>query len=101
MKTLTFLLISTDALAVSAGAQNTGSSIGFHVHPEDEAGFVAKGSIILKTRGQTDRIVSAGESFFNIRGAVHSVVEGPDGATVVSTWIVDKSLPISSASALK
>jgi quercetin dioxygenase-like cupin family protein len=71
-----------------------GSSIGFHTHPGDEAGFVAKGSIILKTRGQTDRIVTAGESFFNVRGAVHSVVAGPEGATVVSTWIVDKGVPL-------
>jgi hypothetical protein len=26
---------------------------------------------------------------------VHSVVAGPGGATVVSTWIVDKDVPMS------
>ena len=70
------------------------SLVGFHTHPGDESGFVVKGSIILKTRGQPDRKVLAGQSFFNVRGAIHSVVAGPNGATVLSTWIVDKGVPI-------
>ena len=71
-----------------------GTSVGFHTHPGDESGYVIKGSIVLKTQGQPDRTVTAGESFFNIRGAVHSVVAGPEGASVVSTWIVDKGVPL-------
>jgi quercetin dioxygenase-like cupin family protein len=71
-----------------------GASIGFHTHAGDEAGFVAKGSITLKTQGQADLILNAGQSFFNTRGAVHSVVAGPEGAIVVSTWIVDKGSPL-------
>jgi quercetin dioxygenase-like cupin family protein len=69
-----------------------GSSIGFHTHPGDETGYVLTGSIILKTRGQPDRIVKAGESFFNQRGAIHSVVALPtgEGGMVLSNWIVDK-----------
>lgn len=71
-----------------------GTSVGFHTHPGDESGFVVKGSIVLKTQGQPDRHLVSGESFFNGRGAVHSVVAGPAGALVVSTWIVDKGVPI-------
>jgi quercetin dioxygenase-like cupin family protein len=71
-----------------------GTSIGFHTHAGDEAGFVLKGGIVLRTRGQPDRTVSAGERFFNVRGAAHSVVAGPEGATVLSTWIVDKGVPL-------
>jgi len=71
-----------------------GTSVGFHTHPGDESGYVIKGSIVLKTQGQPDRTVTAGESFFNIRGAVHSVVAGSEGASVVSTWIVDKGVPL-------
>ena len=71
-----------------------GSSIGFHTHAGDESGYVTKGSITLKTQGQSDRTVVAGESFFNARGAVHSVVAGSEGASVVSTWIVDKGVPL-------
>src|SRR5882762_7318496 len=62
-----------------------GSAIGYHTHPGDEAGYVLKGNLILKTQGQPDRALKAGDSFFNPRGAVHSVVAapGPDGGMAV------------------
>ena len=73
-----------------------GTSIGYHTHPGDEAGYVLKGNLILKTRGQPDRLLKAGDSFFNPRGAVHSLVAAPggDGGTAVSAWIVDKGQPL-------
>lgn len=73
-----------------------GTSIPYHTHPGDEAGYVLKGSLILKTQGQPDRLLKAGDSFFNVRGAVHSVVVAPgsDGAMAVSSWIVDKGQPM-------
>ena len=73
-----------------------GSVIGYHTHPGDEAGYVLKGTLILKTQGQPDRVLKAGESFFNPRGAVHSlaVAPGSDGGMAVSSWIVDKGAPI-------
>jgi len=72
------------------------TSIGYHTHPGDEAGYVLKGALILKTRGQPDRTLKAGDSFFNPRGAVHSLVAAPggDGGTAVSAWIVDKGQPL-------
>jgi quercetin dioxygenase-like cupin family protein len=73
-----------------------GSVIGYHTHPGDEAGYVLKGNLILKTQGQPDRTLKAGDSFFNPRGAVHSlaVAPGPDGGMAVSAWIIDKGAPI-------
>jgi quercetin dioxygenase-like cupin family protein len=73
-----------------------GSTIGFHTHAGDEAGYVLKGTLILKTRGQPDRTLKAGDSFFNARGAVHSVTTAADGegATAVSAWIIDKGQPL-------
>jgi quercetin dioxygenase-like cupin family protein len=71
-----------------------GSTIGYHTHPGDEAGYVLKGSMTLKTKGQPDRALKAGDSFFNARGAVHSVTAGSDGAVAVSNWIVDKGQPM-------
>jgi quercetin dioxygenase-like cupin family protein len=73
-----------------------GSVIGYHTHPGDEAGYVLKGNLILKTQGQPDRTLKAGDSFFNPRGAVHSLAAAPgsDGGTAVSTWIVDKGQPM-------
>jgi quercetin dioxygenase-like cupin family protein len=73
-----------------------GASVGFHTHPGDEAGYVLKGTLILKTRGQPDRTLKAGDSFFNPRGAVHSVMAPADGdgASAVSAWIIDKGQPL-------
>jgi quercetin dioxygenase-like cupin family protein len=41
-------------------------------------------------------VLKAGDSFFNPRGAVHSVAAAPgdEGATAVSAWIVDKGQPL-------
>jgi quercetin dioxygenase-like cupin family protein len=68
-----------------------GTAIGFHTHPGDESGYVLRGTLILKTRGLPDRMLKAGDTFFNARGAIHSLTAGPsgEGGTAVSTWIVD------------
>ena len=71
-----------------------GAVVGFHTHPGDEAGYILKGSLNWKVRGQPDKILKAGDSFFNPRGSVHSVVGGPGGASAFSTWIVDKGKPM-------
>jgi quercetin dioxygenase-like cupin family protein len=83
-------------IVIGTASFPAGSSIGFHTHPGDESGYVLKGSVILKTQGQPDRILKAGDSFFNPRGAVHSVVALPngEGGTAVSSWIVDKGQPL-------
>jgi quercetin dioxygenase-like cupin family protein len=73
-----------------------GAVIGYHTHPGDEAGYVLKGNLILKTQGQPDRALKAGDSFFNPRGAVHSLgaAPGSEGGMAVSAWIVDKGEPL-------
>ena len=71
-----------------------GAIVGFHTHPGDEAGYVVRGTLVLKTRGEPDRILHAGDSFFNPRGAIHSL-QSPDSAGLaVSTWIIDKGAPL-------
>lgn len=73
-----------------------GTAIGYHTHPGDEAGFVLKGTLIWRVQGQPDRMLKAGDSFFNPRGSVHGVAAAPggDGATAVSAWIIDKGQPL-------
>jgi quercetin dioxygenase-like cupin family protein len=73
-----------------------GAVIGWHVHAGDEAGYVVKGTLVLKTRGQPDRTLKAGDTFFNPKGAVHSLMSAPDtdGGAVFSTWVVDKDKPL-------
>ena len=83
-------------IVIGTATLPTGSVIGYHTHPGDEAGYVLKGNLILKTQGQPDRALKAGDSFFNPRGAVHSlaVAPGSDGGMAVSAWIVDKGVPM-------
>lgn len=83
-------------IVIGTATLPAGSTIGYHTHPGDEAGYVLKGHLILKTQGQPDRALKAGDSFFNPRGAVHSlgVAPGQKGGMAVSTWIVDKGEPL-------
>jgi quercetin dioxygenase-like cupin family protein len=87
--------VSGKEIVIGTAALPAGSAIGFHTHPGDEAGYVLKGPLILKVQGQPDRTLKAGESFFNPRGAVHSIVATPAGdAMAVSSWIIDKGQPL-------
>jgi quercetin dioxygenase-like cupin family protein len=81
-------------IVIGTAALPAGSAIGFHTHPGDESGYVLKGTLILKVQGQPDRILKAGESFFNPRGAVHSVMPSGGDAMAVSSWIIDKGQPL-------
>jgi quercetin dioxygenase-like cupin family protein len=83
-------------IVIGSAMLPAGSAIPFHTHPGEEAGYVLKGTLILKVRGQPDRQLKAGDSFFNPRGAIHTLVAAPggDGGTAVSTWIIDKGQPL-------
>jgi quercetin dioxygenase-like cupin family protein len=74
-----------------------GSAIGFHTHPGDEVGYVLKGPLVLRKKGEPDRILNTGDTFFNERGVVHSLgtQPGTPGGTAVSTWIIDKGASLS------
>jgi quercetin dioxygenase-like cupin family protein len=71
--------IVTGAVTLSPGAE-----VAFHIHPGDEAGYVVEGSVIWKVRGQPDKTLHAGDSFFNPRGSVHSLVGGDKGKPLSS-----------------
>jgi len=82
-------------VVIGTASLPTGTAIGYHEHPGDEVGYIIKGSVIWKVRGQPDKTLKAGESFFNPRGSVHSVVSADAGdSLVISTWIVDKGKPM-------
>jgi quercetin dioxygenase-like cupin family protein len=71
------------------------AEVAFHTHPGEEAGYVVKGTLTWKVRGQPDKVLKAGDAFFNPRGSAHSIVGGVDGATAFSVWVVDKGKPMS------
>jgi quercetin dioxygenase-like cupin family protein len=86
--------VPSKEIVIGTASFPAGAVIGFHTHPGDEAGYVIRGTITLRTRGQADKTLLAGAGFFNASGAIHSVIAGPGGATLVSTWIVDVGAPI-------
>jgi quercetin dioxygenase-like cupin family protein len=73
-----------------------GAEVPWHTHFGDEAGYVLKGDLILRIRGQPDRHLRAGEHFFNARGVAHSLYAAPGtaGGVALSTWVVDKGKPL-------
>jgi quercetin dioxygenase-like cupin family protein len=74
-----------------------GAAIGFHTHAGDEFGYILKGPLVLKKKGEPDRILQTGDAFFNARGVVHSLatLPGNHGGTALSVWIIDKGQPLS------
>jgi quercetin dioxygenase-like cupin family protein len=73
-----------------------GAEVPWHTHFGDEAGYVLKGDLILRIRGQPDRHLRAGDHFFNPRGVAHSLYAAPGtaGGAALSTWVVDKGKPL-------
>jgi quercetin dioxygenase-like cupin family protein len=74
-----------------------GTAIGFHTHAGDEFGYVLKGPLVLKRKGEPDRLLNTGDTFFNARGVIHSLgtLPGTRGGTALSTWVIDKGQPLS------
>jgi quercetin dioxygenase-like cupin family protein len=74
-----------------------GSVVAPHTHPGLETAFIVAGKARLEVAGASPRTLSAGQSFAIPRMTVHSVTNiGTGPLTIVSTYVVDKSKPISS-----
>jgi quercetin dioxygenase-like cupin family protein len=81
-------------IVIGTSTLSSGAIIGFHTHPGDEAGYVVRGTLILKTRGRPDRVLHSGDSFFNPRGAIHMLQATDSDGLAVSSWIVDTGAPL-------
>jgi quercetin dioxygenase-like cupin family protein len=65
-----------------------------HSHPGTEIAYVLKGTIEYEIDGKTIHL-KAGESLYIPAGAIHSAKNsGPDIASELATYIVDKHKPI-------
>lgn len=73
-----------------------GGSVARHTHPGLELTYVEQGQALVKVAGQPDRTVKTGDSFSTTEGTPHSVTNtGPGLLTLISTYVVDKSKPLS------
>jgi quercetin dioxygenase-like cupin family protein len=70
------------------------SMIGKHTHFGVEGGYVLEGEMVLMIAGQPDKTLKAGESYQIPAGAAHDGKSGPNGATVVATYVVEKGKPL-------
>src|SRR5262249_36743193 len=61
-----------------------------HTHPGTESGYVMEGSLTHIIKGQPTREAKAGDSVLIPAGVPHSGRAGPDGAKIVSVWVVEK-----------
>ena len=74
-----------------------GDMVAPHTHPGLETAYIVTGKARLKIAGAPARTLTEGQSFAIPRMTVHSVTNiGATPLRIVSTYVVDKSKPISS-----
>jgi quercetin dioxygenase-like cupin family protein len=75
-------------------APNT--SFAAHTHPGVEMAYLMEGSLKHSVDGRALREAKAGDSVLIPAGLPHSGRAGPNGAKILSAWIVEKGKPLAS-----
>ena len=61
-----------------------------HIHTGPEVAYVLEGEVIITMDGQPEKRIKAGDSFQHLAHEPHISKAGPQGATVLATWVVEK-----------
>ena len=61
-----------------------------HMHTGPEVAYVLEGEVIITMDGQPEKRIKAGDSFQHLAHEPHISKAGPQGATVLATWVVEK-----------
>lgn len=65
-----------------------------HTHPGDEYAVVIEGELTLWAEGQPDRVIGAGQAYYNPRGLVHGARNsGTVPARSIITFVADVGVP--------
>jgi quercetin dioxygenase-like cupin family protein len=64
-----------------------------HMATGPEVCYVTTGEIILQVEGRTVKVIRAGGSFQIPANAIHVTKAGPEGATVIATWVSTPGKP--------
>jgi quercetin dioxygenase-like cupin family protein len=64
-----------------------------HMATGPEVCYVMKGEIILWVDGRPVKVIRAGGSFQIAANAIHVTKAGPEGATVIATWVSTPGKP--------
>jgi quercetin dioxygenase-like cupin family protein len=79
-----------------------GSTVGWHTHPGEEAGYLLEGSLVFEFTGKPRVTLTAGQTFFVPAGAAHNATNtGSTRARVLATYMVEKGKPLATAVARK
>lgn len=65
-----------------------------HTHPGPEASLILEGEITLLFQGQESRLLKAGDSVYFPPAIIHSGKAGPNGATLLNSYILEKGKPL-------
>jgi quercetin dioxygenase-like cupin family protein len=79
-------------IAIAEAAPNV--TVGRHMHPGPESGYVIEGELVLMIAGQPDKVLKVGDSYMVPRDVAHDAKSGPQGVKVVGTYVVDKGKPL-------
>jgi quercetin dioxygenase-like cupin family protein len=70
-----------------------------HTHPGTEMGYVMEGSLTHNIEGRPTREAKVGDSILIPAGVSHSGRAGPNGAKIISAWVVERKKPLASLTA--
>jgi len=70
--------------------------VGKHNHPGIEMGTVIAGETDLMVEGKPVQHLKVGDSYFNPAGVPHSATAGPQGSSLIATFVVEKDKPLAS-----
>jgi quercetin dioxygenase-like cupin family protein len=72
-----------------------GVESGWHVHPGEEVGYIAAGTVQMQIRDQETSTLHAGEPFLIPPGIPHNALDlGPGTGQMLSTYIVEIGKPL-------
>jgi quercetin dioxygenase-like cupin family protein len=73
-----------------------GVESGWHVHPGEEVGFIAVGTVEMRIENRPTLTLHAGEGFLIPPRVPHNALDlGPDTGRMLSTYIVEVGEPLS------
>ena len=73
-----------------------GVESGWHVHPGEEVGFIAAGTVSMRIEDRPTLTLQAGEGFLIPPRVPHNALDlGPDTGRMLSTYVVELDQPLS------
>jgi len=72
-----------------------GVESGWHIHPGEEVGYIAAGTVQMMIQGQKTITLQAGEGFLIPPRLPHNALDvGPDTGRMLSTYVVEVGEPL-------